>query len=109
MDQGAEDYTEQLSVDTSTEGASAVLRVGGELDVHTAPALTEALAAAFDGGATAIEIDTSDLRFCDSSGIQVLVQAREQALANGGRITLTGVHGPVEKVLTVTGLLDLFS
>ena len=87
----------------------AVLRVGGELDVHTAPALTAAVAEAFTGGATSLEIDAGGLQFCDSSGIQVLVQAREQALAAGGGVKVLNARGPVEKVLTVTGLLELFS
>jgi anti-anti-sigma factor len=83
--------------------------VGGELDVHTATALGDAVNALFEQGVSTIVIDASGLRFCDSSGIQVLVQARERALEAGGSVTITGVHGAVEKVLTVTGLLELFS
>lgn len=57
------------------------MRVGGELDMHTAPSLNDAITKAFDGGATSIDVDAHDLRFCNSSGIQILVHAREQALA----------------------------
>jgi anti-sigma B factor antagonist len=105
MDESAE----QLVVDVADNGAVAQVTVGGELDVHTAPALTAAMTTAFERGASSIEVDASALRFCDSSGIQVLVQAREEALARGGGVTLTGVQGPVKKVLTVTGLLELFT
>jgi anti-anti-sigma factor len=101
---------EPLSVDvTPPADGVAVLRVGGELDVHTAPTLVAAIAQAFDAGATSLEIDAAGLQFCDSSGIQVLVQAREQALAQGGAVKVVNARGPVEKVLTVTGLLELFS
>jgi anti-sigma B factor antagonist len=101
---------EPLTVDVSpADNGLAVLRVGGELDVHTAPTLSAAVAQAFGSGATSLEIDATGLQFCDSSGIQVLVQAREQALAGGGTIKLTNARGSVEKVLTVTGLLELFS
>jgi anti-sigma B factor antagonist len=102
MEQGSE----PLSVEV---GANGRIKVGGELDVHTATALSDAVAAVFDQGSTTIVIDAGDLRFCDSSGIQVLVQARERAIEAGGAVTITGVHGAVEKVLTVTGLLELFS
>lgn len=104
-----DDVAEPLVVDVTGTGDPAHVRVSGELDVHTAPILREAFGQAFEAGATSIEVDASDLRFCDSSGIQVLVLAREQALARGGRVTVTGVRDPLEKVLTVTGLLDLFS
>ena len=104
-----DEVSEQLVVDVIADGEHATVRVTGELDVHTAHALSEAITKAFDGGATSIEVDASSLRFCDSSGIQVLVQAREQAMARGGVVTVIGVQGPVEKVLTVTGLLELFT
>lgn len=106
MDAAAEPLTVEVS---PVSDDVAVLRVGGELDVHTAPTLVAAVAEAYGNGATSLEIDASDLLFCDSSGIQVLVQAREQALAAGGAVKVTNVRGPVEKVLTVTGLLELFS
>jgi len=41
--------------------------------------------------------------------IQVLVAARERAVEAGGSLTIEGVQGALERVLTVTGLLDLFS
>lgn len=98
-----------LQIEVTTDGATAAVRLTGELDVHTAPSLGEALAAAQEGGATLVEIDAGALRFCDSSGIQVLVQARERAVAADGSVKLVNVHGTVEKVLSVTGLLELFS
>ena len=106
MDATAEPLTVQVS--PASDGL-AVLTVGGELDVHTAPTWSAAVAEAFEGGATSLEIEASGLQFCDSSGIQVLVQAREQALAAGGAVRVTNPRGPVEKVLAVTGLLELFT
>lgn len=103
------DATDQLRIDLQSEGANARLGLEGELDVHTAPNLGDALQKVLDDGATTIVIDASRLRFCDSSGIQVLVQARERAVESGGKIVMENVHGPVERVLSVTGLLELFS
>ena len=98
-----------ITIESSTDGATASVSLAGELDVHTAPQVAEVLDGALDAGATSITIDVSQLRFCDSSGIQVLVQARERALTAGGSVRLAGVHGTVEKVLSVTGLLELLS
>lgn len=98
-----------LTIESSTDGALASVTLNGELDVHTAPQVAQVLEGVLDNGATTLDIDVAKLRFCDSSGIQVLVQARERALAADGRVRLVGVQGTVEKVLSVTGLLELFS
>jgi anti-anti-sigma factor len=97
----------QIAVDEREDHTR--VRLEGELDVHTAPSLAAALEQASASGATTIVVDASALRFCDSSGIQVLVVARERAVEAGGSVTIEGIHGPVERVLAVTGLLELFS
>jgi anti-sigma B factor antagonist len=101
--------SDHLQIDVETSGTSARIRLDGELDIHTAPGVATAVDDALGSGVDALVIDASALRFCDSSGIQVLVQARERLVAAGGTLTVEGVHGSVEKVLAVTGLLDLFS
>jgi anti-anti-sigma factor len=103
------DASEHLQIDVDREGDTARVRLDGELDVHTAPAVADAVSNAIGSGATHVVVDASPLRFCDSSGIQVFVQARERLVADGGTLTIEGVHGSVEKVFAVTGLLDLFS
>ena len=66
--------------------------------------VAEAIDEVLDAGAETIVVDATKLRFCDSSGIQVLIQARERV-----PVTLVGAQGSVEKVLAVTGLLELFT
>jgi anti-anti-sigma factor len=101
--------SDHLQIDVATDGDTATVRLDGELDIHTAPGVAQTISAAIDEGASTVVVDAAALRFCDSSGIQVLVQARERLLESGGSMRVEGVHGSVEKVLAVTGLLDLFS
>ena len=101
--------TDHLEISVDAAGDTARVKLDGELDIHTAPGVAEAITKAVDSGVTTVVVDAGSLRFCDSSGIQVLVQARERLIANGGNLRVEGVHGSVEKVLAVTGLLDLFS
>lgn len=101
--------SDQLQISVDASGDRAVVRLDGELDIHTAPAVATAVNEAIDGGAATLVVDAAALRFCDSSGIQVLVQARERVTGAGGTFAVEGVHGSVEKVLSVTGLLDLLS
>jgi anti-anti-sigma factor len=101
--------SEHLQIAVEPEGTVTRIRLDGELDIHTAPGVAEAVNGALDAGATTLVVDAGALRFCDSSGIQVLVHARERLVAEGGALRIEGVHGSVQKVLSVTGLLDLFS
>ncbi len=103
------DANDHLTIETTSEGSEARVTLTGELDAHTAPALSEAIAAVLDGGAERLVIDAAALRFCDSSGIQVLVQARERLVDGGGSVVIEGPQRSVEKVFAVTGLLDLFT
>ena len=103
------DESDHLQIDIDEKEDLTRVRLKGELDVHTAPILAQALEQASANGATTIVVDAAALRFCDSSGIQVLVAARERAVEAGGSLTIEGVQGALERVLTVTGLLDLFS
>jgi anti-anti-sigma factor len=68
-----------------------VLTLAGELDLATAPVLQERLDATLHGGAVVV-IDLSRLRFIDSSGLNLLVQAERQLREAGGQLVL--VRGP---------------
>jgi anti-anti-sigma factor len=101
--------SDHLQITVESTGDTARIKLDGELDIHTAPGVADAITGALDAGASTVVVDAAALRFCDSSGIQVLVQARERLVGSGGNLRVEGVHGSVEKVLAVTGLLDLFS
>ena len=101
--------SDHLEIAVDTTGDTARIKLDGELDIHTAPGVAEAITGVLDKGVSTVVVDAAALRFCDSSGIQVLVQARERLIGSGGTLRIEGVHGSVEKVLAVTGLLDLFS
>ena len=84
-------------------GGDAVLLVKGEVDMATAPQLAACLADHTDRN---LVVDLSEVPFLDSSGISVLVHAR-QILRNGGHtLRVTGEQENVRTVLEVTGLLE---
>ncbi|WP_052442395.1 STAS domain-containing protein [Streptacidiphilus neutrinimicus] len=90
-------------------GASeALLRLSGELDHDTAPALRTALDHCEDAGSARILVDFSDLRFCDSTGLNVLLQARARAQARDGAVELVGLGRGVSRVFDLTGAATLF-
>jgi len=82
---------------------SARVRIAGELDVDCAGDLLRELRALLDADGCHVQVDLSDLRFCDSSGLGVFLAVRELTLAGGGSIHLVGLHGQPQRLLRTTG------
>ncbi len=76
----------QLSAETF-EPSGLAITVGGELDIATAPALRDRLAAAFDAGQHRLVIDLSALTFLDSVALATIVHAK-QRLPEEGRMAI---------------------
>ncbi|WP_426368887.1 STAS domain-containing protein [Streptomyces sp. E-08] len=85
---------------------TVVVSLDGELDHDTAEPLRNALEAA--SGAVRVVVDCSGLRFCDSTGLNILLRTRLRLLAEGGHVDLAGLRPPVDRVFQITGALRLF-
>ncbi|MEU6314500.1 STAS domain-containing protein [Streptomyces sp. NPDC047014] len=85
-----------------------VLALAGELDHDTAGPLRAALTAALTGGARRLLVDFTELRFCDSTGLNVLLHSRIEAQESGGSVALTGLRQPVARMFRITGADAIF-
>ncbi|MFC9583447.1 STAS domain-containing protein [Streptomyces yangpuensis] len=87
-----------------------VVHVGGEMDIDRAPMLRDALYAAITepGGPAEIVVDLSGLSFCDSSGLGVLVHARQTAAEHGRHISLRDPQPQFRRLLEMSGADSLF-
>ena len=74
----------------------------------TAPQLRDLLDELVDAGSRRIVLDCRDLEFLDSSGIGVLVAARNR-LGDDGEIVLDSPPPHVRKVLEITGVASHLS
>jgi anti-sigma B factor antagonist len=92
-----------VSITTSTVGTVTVVAVGGEIDVHTAPQVDDALAAVAAPG-SAVVADLTKVEFIDSTGLSVLVRALARARDEGGSLGVVAPTERVTKVLRLTGL-----
>ncbi len=99
----------RLQVEVRTEGRSEILKPAGELDHHTADLLRAPLEAALAQGRSRLVVDCSQLEFCDSTGLNVLLAARLQAEAAGGGVHLAGMLPVVARVLEITGAEAVFT
>jgi anti-sigma B factor antagonist len=82
----------------------AMVYVGGELDVATAPLLGAELDALVESGGFRLVIDLADLTFLDASGLRVLVHTCKLAAEHGGWLRLVRVRPTVRRVLELTRL-----
>ncbi|MBT2390552.1 MULTISPECIES: STAS domain-containing protein [Streptomyces] len=99
----------RLQVEVRTEGRSEVVKPAGELDHHTAELLRAPLDEALAQGRTRLVIDCSQLEFCDSTGLNVLLGARLKAEAVGGGVHLAGMLPVVARVFEITGAEAVFT
>lgn len=92
-----------LELELTAADAGTLITVRGEVDMATAPQLRDALNQVIDSGSRRIVLDCHALEFLDSSGIGVLVAARNR-LGDGGEIVLDSPQAHVRKVLEITGV-----
>jgi anti-sigma B factor antagonist len=97
-----------LTLESTIEADWAVVEVTGELDLHTAPQLRERLSELTAEGHDRVLLDCSKLTFMDSTGLGVLVGHLKRTRERGHKLALAGLRAPVMKILTITGLDELF-
>ncbi|MGW0562527.1 STAS domain-containing protein [Streptomyces sp. NPDC003016] len=83
---------------------TAILAIGGELDIDTATFLHHHLANQFLHGRHHLVLDLSALQFVDSSGMNVLIKAAREAREGGGDLRLVAPAPAVRRLLELTGL-----
>jgi len=86
----------------------AIVRIGGEVDLSTAPILRDILAGLTDGGVCVIEVDLESTTFLDSAGMQVLLASLRRCQYLGGGLTLHNASDIVTRMLHATRLSRLF-
>jgi anti-sigma B factor antagonist len=97
-----------VGLSTREYGGHVVAALDGELDVVDAASVMAALAAAAAGNPRII-VDLAALEFIDCCALGALGRVRAQARQVGGDLLLAAPRGPVRRILTLTGLIDVFS
>lgn len=86
----------------------AVVRVEGELDVATGPALRARLIELVDAGVRHVVLDLGTVPFLDSSALGVFVTGLKRLRIAGGTMRLAACQPPVRAVLKITSLDRVF-
>jgi anti-sigma B factor antagonist len=97
-----------LIVQREPRTGAICLLVKGEVDLANASELQAHLNAVVRAEENLI-VDMSNLRYLDSSGIKVLLEAHQQFTAIKRRMVLAAAVVTVQKVLNITGIDQLIS
>jgi anti-sigma B factor antagonist len=93
----------------STNGGETVVTLGGELEYGTAGQLRSTLLELAQREPSTVALDMAEVEFLDSTGISLLVQAKQRFDAQGARFVLRQPTARVTRVLEVAGVADLFT
>jgi|APAra7269096613_1048513.scaffolds.fasta_scaffold00003_275 anti-sigma B factor antagonist len=85
----------------------ASLRIGGDMTIYQAAGLKEEVLQAL-AGAGGLELDLSAVSEIDTSGVQLLMLARNTAQANGQALRLLSPSAAVQEVLATLNLTAWF-
>lgn len=100
-----------LEFDGDSQPGRVIVRIGGELDMLTAPRLRDALLPIVATADADVVLDLGPVTFLGSNGLGVLVEVARQATDSGAALRLVAATKIVTRPITLTGLdevLDLY-
>lgn len=86
---------------------AALVAVRGELDLATAEPLRAHLAEIVAAGFTDVQLDASDLTFCDSSGLAALIGTAQRLRESGGALAITGARPQFRRLVQISELAEV--
>ena len=98
----------RLETRATTVGGASAIAASGELDIKTAPQLSEEVELAAWSTVGAFVLDLGGLTLLDSSGLHALLRARALLAREDRPLVLVCPPGPVRRVLDLASVLDTF-
>lgn len=90
----------------TADGAAVLLSLSGELDINSRDELHDAVLAAVSTGD--VIVDLQAVSFIDSEALSALIDGYNAARERGSVFRVVKATGLVDRVLSVSGALDLF-
>lgn len=108
LDGSMTDETSELQLSIADTGAEVRVEVGGELDLRTCDVFLTQLDDLIEIGTGDVALDLSAVSFCDSTALQALIETRRRLLVMGRRLRVVQPSRPVDRVLWLSGLAEVF-
>ena len=91
-----------------TAAGLMVCRIVGDLDLGGVARARAGLNQVVASGRPLVVVDLSEVGFCDSAGLNLLLQVRLEAEGAGVDLGLVALSAPVVRVFELTGAAELF-
>jgi anti-anti-sigma factor len=88
-------------VETAVVEGAPQIRLSGECDLSTAPAVEAQLRALLDNGVRSVVFDLQRVTFMDSSILRIFLMARRHVASEGGEVVLLCRPGFVWRLLSL--------
>ena len=98
----------KATVTTRKIGNLDCVAIAGRLTAAEAPSVRQHLLDVLEQGDPKLVLDLSELTFCDSSGLSVLISALKAARARGGNVALAGLTPTNRALIELTRLQQVF-
>ncbi|MFI7499174.1 STAS domain-containing protein [Streptomyces sp. NPDC049687] len=93
----------QLNVYRHDRGTRALITLAGEIDLVTAPLVSEALAECLRDGSRRVDVDLTAVTFCDASGLNAFLRASRFATDAGRTLRLHHPSRSMTRIIEITG------
>lgn len=97
-----------FGIEAHPTGRGTLLRVGGEIDLATAPLLRMAAHSALAERPGQVHLHLGEVTFFDCTGLGVLIGLRSAALLTGAPAPRITASGPVRRLMELAGVCHLF-
>ena len=95
-------------IDVEQLSKSAVVTVGGDVDLHSAPLLRDELASLADADVRDIVLDLSEATFLDSMALGVILAAKKRLGEEDGHLELVVPTPEIRRIFEITMLDRIF-
>lgn len=95
---------DQLRIDLRQEADRVVLALVGELDMANSPLLQRSIESPELQETKTVVLDLQGLTFLDSTGLRIILSARELCWRRGQEFAVTPGSQQVQRLLSVTGV-----
>jgi anti-anti-sigma factor len=103
-------HIDELVVQRRSTDSDAAERfsVAGELDMESIDVLRAALDTVLDTGTADVELDLTEITFCDSIGLHLLLHTHHTLDTQGRRLLLVNPSHVLRRLLELTATVTLF-
>ena len=96
-----------MMIEKTINGSAAILKITGELDTETAPAL-EALLNSELAGIDDLTLDFEKLEYVSSAGLRVIISAQKM-MSQAGKMKIIHVNESIMEIFEITGFTSILT